>query len=191
MRDVLSLKNILAFSLGALLFGSYFISRGFTEPTATPPLNNVAAPTTLPTGFLGFFNLASCPTGWTRYSAADGRYMVGRGSNIGSTVGSALSNLEDRAVGYHTHGVYDPTHTHGVSDPSHSHNISPTGGGSYPNPYNALYKQPPFWADSTQTGNAYTGISLTYSGTGISIYPAGSVSSTNAPYIQVLICQKN
>ena len=38
----------------------------------------------IPTGAVMSFNLASCPSGWTEYSAAAGRTVIGRGNGAGS-----------------------------------------------------------------------------------------------------------
>src|SRR3989344_3702485 len=35
------------------------------------------APSSVPSGFVGFFDLASCPSGWAELAAAQGRYLVG------------------------------------------------------------------------------------------------------------------
>ena len=35
-------------------------------------------------GEVAAFNLASCPTGWTEYTAAAGRTVIGRGNGAGS-----------------------------------------------------------------------------------------------------------
>ena len=53
-----------------------------------------------PSGAIMFFNLASCPSGWTELTAARGRYLVGltSGGTLAGTAGTALTNLENRAV---------------------------------------------------------------------------------------------
>ena len=64
-------------------------------------------------GFLGIF-AGACPSGWTEYTAARGRAIVGTpssGTDEG-TVGTALTNLQNK------------THTH--TGPSHAHSISRT-----------------------------------------------------------------
>ena len=67
----------------------------------------------LPPGAIAFF-AGACPTGWTEYTSARGRYIVGTpsGGTNGATVGTALSNSEDRAVGQHNHAITDPNHSH-------------------------------------------------------------------------------
>ena len=125
-----------------------------------------------PSGSVSFFNLSSCPTGWSEYTAARGRYIVGlpSGGTLAGTVGTALSNLQNRAVGQHTHTVTDPGHFH-YTDVSRQSTI----GGTLGNDMDFA-----FLDDLTDT--AYTGISIDN---------AGDVAGTNAPYIQLLICEKD
>jgi len=60
---------------------------------------------------------AACPTGWTEYTAAQGRYVVGvpDGGTVAGTAGTALTDLENRAVGQHNHAITDPGHVHGAA----------------------------------------------------------------------------
>jgi hypothetical protein len=129
-----------------------------------------------PAGAVGFFNLAACPAGWSEFTQAQGRYVVGTpagGANAG-TAGTALSNLEDRPVGQHGHAVTDPGHTHGFDLPMGS-----TDGGNASGGFDAAAPTSLRLQQTTQRGL-----------TGISINDAGSVSGTNAPYIQLRVCQK-
>ena len=54
-----------------------------------------------PAGAVMFFNLASCPSGWTELTSARGRYLVGRpsGGALAGTQGTALTNLADPSGG--------------------------------------------------------------------------------------------
>jgi hypothetical protein len=124
----------------------------------------------IPSGAVMFFNLAVCPAGWTELAAARGRYLVGQlpGGTLGGTVGTALVNLESRAVGLHSHSITDPGHAHSYVPPIQ------TGTGS--------------GASSAKVGSATSTSSST---TGISVNNAGSVAGTNAPYVQLLVCQKD
>jgi hypothetical protein len=60
---------------------------------------------TFPSGAILFFASATCPGGWSEYTAARGRYIVGLnpGGTLGGTSGTALSDLENRPAGQHTH----------------------------------------------------------------------------------------
>lgn len=120
-------------------------------------------PDAIPSGAVMPFNLTSCPTGWTEFTYSRGRYIVGRpsgGSNAG-TVGTALTDLENRATGIHTHGI--TTGLYGTS-----------AGGYVLQGY------------SSGAGYAMGEIS-----TGLTINNSTGVAGTNAPYIQLLICSKN
>lgn len=126
----------------------------------------------VPAGAVMFFATSTCPSGWSEFTVARGRYVVGLplGGTLATTTGTALSNLENRPVGQHSHGVNDPGHTHGgVTDYYGSGSDAGNGGDSYM-AYGAANK-----------GRGYTGITVNATGT---------VAGTNAPYIQYLICQK-
>jgi len=123
----------------------------------------------IPSGAVMYFNLTSCPSGWTELTGARGRYLVGlpSGGTLAGTQGTALNNLENRPVG---------AHTHDVTDPGHSHTGGYSTGAWAQQGANTLVGQ------SAQTGLSYTGIS---------IQSTGAVAGTNAPYLQLLVCQKN
>ena len=65
------------------------------------------------------FDLASCPSGWSEYTNANGRAVVGLqpGGTLGSTIGSPLTNLESRT---HSHAV-DPDPAPTSQEGEHSH----------------------------------------------------------------------
>ncbi len=98
-----------------------------------------------PSGAVMFFNLSSCPSGWSELTAARGRYPVGlpSGGTLAGTQGTALSNLENRVP--HTHSEQWYT--------------------------DCMYWPGNRWLFMTHTSTAIPG--------------------TNAPYIQLLACQKN
>lgn len=100
-----------------------------------------------PSGIIAL-HATACPNGWTEYTAARGRVVVGvpAGGTLAGTVGSALGNLASRTITdlpSHTHGVgtlanggADTDHTHGVGtftlggqSGDHTHSFS-TGGAS-------------------------------------------------------------
>jgi hypothetical protein len=131
-----------------------------------------------PAGAVSFFNLAACPAGWTELAAARGRYIVGvpTGGTLAGTAGTALSNEENRPVGQHSHGVTDPGHTHSTNLPLGSDDSTVAGADALD-------------AAATNSGPFTIGVNLRT--TGITINNAGSVPGTNAPYIQLLVCQKS
>src|SRR3989344_7599396 len=71
----------------------------------------------VPSGAIIFTDLASCPSGWAEVTSARGRYLVGLPSagTLAAATGTALTNLENRPVGQHTHDISDPGHSHTVS----------------------------------------------------------------------------
>jgi len=131
-------------------------------------------PTSVPSGMVLFFNLSSCPTGWSELTGARGRYLVGKpsGGTLAGTAGTALSNLENRAAGQHTHTVDDPGHSHYVF---HNPGIG-LAGLDYDAGTNFDFDNP------VGTDSSYTEISVDN---------AGNVAGSNAPYMQLLVCQKS
>ncbi|MBI2139501.1 hypothetical protein HYU14_01145 [Candidatus Woesearchaeota archaeon] len=131
----------------------------------------------IPSGAVMFFDLSTCPSGWTEFTDGRGRYIVGlpSGGTLKGTVGTTLTNIENRPVGKHTHGVTDPKHSHTIDKP-------PTR------------KDPDEGIIHGQAGKDNIGsgtFDTLASATGIIINNAGSVSGTNAPYIQLLVCKKD
>ncbi|MBI4427510.1 MAG: hypothetical protein HY562_00145 [Ignavibacteriales bacterium] len=161
-----------------------------------------------PIGTIAAFK-SSCPDGWTEYTSARGRYLVGTpaAGSPESTVGTALSDQENRAVGEHNHSASGLTfagdalsgHSHGVTDPGHGHNVNywPGGGGGDTTQRPARVLDDGSSSLSQNTGSQTTGISInsgsagTPSGT-IGGFSAkqGSVAGTSAPYIQIIWCEK-
>jgi len=131
--------------------------------------------TSAPSGMILFFNLTSCPSGWSEVTTARGRYLVGlpSGGTLAGTAGQQLTNLENRPVGQHTHTAYDSPHRHSIYHVS-SVGLAGTDFQQASSTMAFLYNQ--------TTGGSYTGVTLANSGT---------VAGTNAPYVQLLVCQKN
>jgi hypothetical protein len=126
----------------------------------------------IPAGAVMFFNLVSCPSGWSELVSARGRYLVAKpdGGTLGATVGTALSDQENRPVGQHDHDITDPGHTHRHKDAA-GYSLNPLGGST-----TWIKTDPGPTASNT---------------TGITINNEGAVEGTNAPYIQFLVCQKD
>jgi hypothetical protein len=123
-----------------------------------------------------FFNLAACPVGWAELAAAQGRYIVGLpvGGTLAQSVGTALTNGENRPVGQHNHTVNDPGHQHTVDYQS----LGGNNGGIF----QSYVAQDP-------SGTPKTFLTRTAT-TGITLQSAGTVAGTNAPYLELLACQK-
>ena len=109
----------------------------------------------------GHFNLAACPAGWTALPAAQGRYL------IGLSPGGTLAKTVGTALG---DSENRPTgaHTHPVF-------VYSSGGDTS---FRILCG---ISSNATQT-------TLQPSDVGS---PAESVAGTNAPYLQLLVCQKD
>jgi hypothetical protein len=129
-----------------------------------------------PSGAVVYFNLPACPAGWTELVAARGRYIVGlpNGGTLAGTDGTALTDLEDRPVGQHTHRVFDPGHAHRYGPLNAP---GPAAAGAIAGPYAVVPQGAKNSTDSALTG--------------ISVGNTGGVGGTNAPYIQLLVCQKD
>ena len=154
-----------------------------------PPSGGSAAPS----GTIAWFRVA-CPAGWSEYTAARGRYVVGvpAGGTVEAVVGNALSNQENRDVAQHTHDFIQLTHRHTVIIDWHTHTIP----NAYPSQYvtssgSGVQVQK---ADSTGYTTNTHGTTLQTTGSAsptITIQSAGSVPGTIAPYIQLYVCRKN
>ncbi len=148
---------------------------------------SVSAQTTsdVPSGAVMFFDTAVCPTGWTELTEANGRYLVGlpAGGTLGTTVGAALTDGENRAVGQHSHAVADPGHTHTLTDPGHSHSVTDPGhmhditDPGHSHSYNRVDTAANNWGDNSSDQDTYTdrtstettGITINTASTGISL----------------------
>jgi hypothetical protein len=112
-----------------LVLGIYSVaqSRGLPLLSASPAPQASASQASVqaefPPGAVMFFNRENCPDGWTELTDSQGRVVVGLpgGGALGATVGTALTDQENRPVGQHTHTVNDPGHYHEVYDPGHNH----------------------------------------------------------------------
>jgi|GEM_PF-4102603 len=111
---------------------------------------------------------SSVPAGYTEYTAARGRMIVGlpSGGTVAGTVGTALSNLENR------------THTHVYTDvPQHRHAITVRA--------NTPAGAPP--AGSGNTGGPWTAYTE-YEGV---VSPSTQATNHMMPYIQLLAIKKS
>jgi hypothetical protein len=147
----------------------------------------------VPSGLIGHFT-GSCPTGWSEYTTARGRYIVGTpsGGTGEAVVGTALSNSESRSVGQHTHtfsGAALAVHDHAAQAMDEAgDNVSPVGQlPARSNNGDLNYK------DVTPNVVMHTNVIVaasagTPAGTNAN---AGSVANTNAPYVQLTTCKKD
>jgi hypothetical protein len=133
-------------------------------------------------GAVLMFNATSCPSGWSELTAARGRYVVGLrpGGARAGTAGSALTNLENRATGQHGHSISDTGHTHGYT----------TNWGYDATPASGTVRRPLFGFRIADSAGQPDLPAINPAMTGLSIDAAGTTPGTNAPYIQLLACQK-
>lgn len=129
-----------------------------------------------PSNIVAYFNgaVASIPHGWTEATTIRGRYIVGvpSGGTVAGTVGTALTNSENRAVGEHLHTVT-------VTDPGHFHADALWSAGA-----NLVNSAASATGDSAKsTGSKTTGITAVTTNT-------GTVAGTNAPFIQLVAVTK-
>jgi hypothetical protein len=104
------------------------LSFGLTAAlVVTPAGGNV------PTGALIISTSSSCPEGYAEYTAARGRYIVGTPASgtHGGTSGTALSNLESRPAGAHTHSTSVPGTDAGGSSLTLQTDQNPSGSQSF------------------------------------------------------------
>lgn len=135
--------------------------------------SNPAAAGGMPPGAVMFSTGAACPSGWSELTAAQGRYIVGlpSGGTLAGTIGTALADMENREVGQHTHTTTVVSHSHTCNNRIQSGYInSGTGNNRY-----------------YISGTEASGLKVS----GITISNAGTVAGTNAPYMQVVLCQKD
>ncbi|MDR0650065.1 MAG: hypothetical protein LBG59_01300 [Candidatus Peribacteria bacterium] len=55
------------------------------------------------------FDLSTCPSGWTRFSAADNRFIMGASTNSKATGGSASITLSASQLPSHKHYLFVPS----------------------------------------------------------------------------------
>jgi hypothetical protein len=154
--------------------GSVRVLGAFSLTQTTVSVNGANA-FFIPSGALMYFNLTSCPNGWSEFTESRGRYVVSRpvSGSTGTVVGTALTQAENRPVGQHSHTITDPGHQH---DAFANTNGEYDSGGS-----DAFYG----------VQNVNDSMRTLENTTGITINNSGSVAGTNAPYIQLIFCRKD
>jgi hypothetical protein len=156
------------------------------SPGPIGPAGPAGPPTAIPSGAVMFFNLPSCPTGWVPEPSAAGRYLVAAhgSADIGTSVGTALAQGENRPTGRHDHEIVDPGHTHTVPELPPLFRATAT----------FLASTSVTYVDASDPRNIVS--SLSQSGVSTTPNPASGSSynqttaGTNAPYIALLLCQK-
>lgn len=123
----------------------------------------------IPAGVTMYFNGTSCPVGWSEYTTARGRYVVGLnvGGTLGGIVGTELTNSETRLTSAHRH------------DWIVLNELSGTRTGYL----KAMTKRTINVMDISKLS------SIENPGEGLD--PGNVSNQLNAPYLQVLLCIKN
>lgn len=96
---ILTFVAVLAITAG---IGVAILVTAWTNPSGNPPTGSGSL-----SGAIMYFAASTCPTGWSEVTAARGRYIVGlpASGSVSSTVGTALTDQENRPAGQHTHSV--------------------------------------------------------------------------------------
>ena len=123
----------------------------------------------VPTNALLFTSASTCPTGYTEYTAARGRHIVGlpAGGTAAGTLGTAQTNLADSA--------YTPAGT--VAAPTFTGTAAATSGTAAAGAVSEVTV--PYTPAGTNSAPVFTGTAET------------TFRSSMAPYIQLLVCQKS
>lgn len=171
----------------------------FTGPSTDPPIDSGSyAP--IPSGLIALFS-GDCPTGWTEYTAARGRFLVGvpLGGTNASATGTALTNLGARTitdVPSHLHAIDPPATVSGTSG-NHSHGPPADGkADAY-----VVYDNAAGYVWGASGGTAFsasvnTGAAGSHGHTtDIAQFDSASTGSASVdvtmPYIQLRCCEKN
>jgi len=137
----------------------------------------------IPSGAVMFFNQTSCPADWSPLTAGQGRYMVGVGPGqpVGDTVGTALSLGENRPAGRHFHALHDDFND---AFAAYSTTLQGILTGTQ---FQTTDSVPSYVFSASQNGRYFH---YTQGATNAGA-ESGGVDGTPAPYIQLLVCQKN
>lgn len=185
---------------------------------ALPALNGSALTgiSAVPSGMIAFFAAASCPSGWSEYTALRGRTLLGlpAGGTVAGTYATALGNLGTSAitnVPAHTH-TYSATtdnpggHTHDGSSlatgsaGTHDHNMhynlsGPSGGSSWSYVGDNSYPTSNLPIDDAGahthpiSGNTGSAGSHTHGVSGTTSNTGSASVDVTMPYIQLIACQ--
>ena len=156
-----------------------------SSTTPTPDSNGCITNDPIPDNMIAAFHDTACPTGWSQYTAANGRVLVGYGSASGRTYSTIGGTTDTGGAGG---AAYTTLTTSNL--PSHNHSFSGT--------VNINYLQPTFW-NGAKNGSAYLPVFNTWTtatGSGSFSGTTGNAGSSSAfdkraPCTVVLWCRKN
>lgn len=161
----------------------------WTNPTQLPPLGSGGG--MIPSGAVMAFNLANCPTGWSAFTATNGRTVVGIDGS--QTEFNALG----KTGGEKTHALTVaemPSHSHGGSVGSggtHNHSIyggaAPgLGGGGY-----RVFEGVSWYDADAGWFHAPTPLNDGAHTHSITAEGGGQAHNVLQPYVTLLYCTKN
>lgn len=147
---------------------------GFTHDHSGDP-GDGAAVNTVPAGLILIFD-TSCPYGWTRVSAFDGKFI--RGSSTYGTLSGTDTHV-------HTYPAHAHSHTHATG---YAESV-PDGTVNYDHGSGGLY----YIASGTHTNHAIAGLDPTGTYTNSQAAGNSNAPSTTSlpPYLSVVFCRKN
>jgi hypothetical protein len=173
MKTSVNMNRVLVICLLASLSFSLFLWGSNRNNQSSSNVVQAQA-VTIPAGMVVAFDLASCPSGWTEYTAGRGRAIIG-------TNPSAGGGISARALGA-TGGA--ETHTLTTSEmPSHSH-------------VQSYYRSPSIYGWTVNTWNPgafYAGDTAAVGNVQDSTANAGGGGAHNnmQPFVALLHCQKD
>ena len=169
MQTIKETGRTVIVALAVVLGASYVMA--WTGPSQSPPAGNVVL-SFIPKGAVMAFDLATCPTGWTAYTAASGRNIIGAGTATGIT--GATAHVKGQTGG-------EEKHLQTASElAAHQHSFS----------YTSISGSNSKDADAGKTDTNYQGNAVAYSGV---TSEAGSSVAANVmdPYIVLTYCVKS
>jgi hypothetical protein len=148
-----------------------------------------------PANAIAWFRV-SCPSGWSEYTAARGRYVVGvpAGGTVEAAVGTALTDQENRNMPLHSHENPTFTHTHSVTIQDHGHNLprmAPNSNYQVAAGSGAQVQNPNSTGSTIDTLPTPTTQTTGSASPSLIVNDYGYVSGTTAPYVQLYLCKKN
>ena len=171
---------------------------GIRFPDGTLQTTAAAGGAAIPSGLIAMFD-ASCPSGWTRFAALDGRFPQGA-SAYGGTGGAASHSHTVSAAPNHSHMVTGVTT---VEDAWHSHGVNFVSGDGWGGPWSSTWAAGTFdYTDSPAHRHNISGVTDPQSaphnhGVNLAATLDGGHSHTldtvsNLPqYLNVVFCRKN
>ncbi len=163
------------------------VSVSGVEKTLQEAIDDNSLGKDIPSGAVMAFNLAGCPSGWSTYTPAKDRVIVGSGSSYsrGATGGASTHTLTVAQMPSHTHSVTGTAASAGI----HTHDFAghPAGTNLGYIKWNALSRSAVWYSGSISSSGAHT-----HSVTGTAAATGGGAPHNNMqPYIALLYCQKN